>query len=38
MIPIYTGFDRREACGWQALAASVMANATEAVAFACVEA
>lgn len=34
MIPIYTGFDRREACGWHAFAASVMAHATEAVAFA----
>jgi lipopolysaccharide biosynthesis glycosyltransferase len=34
MIPIYTGFDRRESVGWHAFAASVMEHTSEAVAFA----
>lgn len=33
MIPIYTGFDKRESIGWHAFAASVIDNTRDAVAF-----
>lgn len=33
MIPVWTGFDRREAIGWHAFTASVLENTREGVAF-----